>query len=228
MRPFFALERVLRCYREERTGAAVEALRIEALELAPGETVAVCGANGAGKSTLLELCAGLQRPDRGTVTVDGVELWQDGPGTLAARRKVPILLQKTVLFSGSVLGNALYGLHARGDRGAPARQRAAAALDAVGLRPLARRRQDELSSGEARRVALARVLALEAPALVLDEPTTGLDRESQAAVEGLIARLGQQERRTILVATHDRRQAEALATRIVTLAAGAIEREERR
>jgi energy-coupling factor transporter ATP-binding protein EcfA2 len=228
MRPFFALEEVLRRYREERTGAAVEALRVERLAVAPGETAVVCGANGAGKSTLLELCAGLQRPDRGAVTVDGAVLWQDGRGTLAARRKAPMLLQKTVLFSGSVLRNALYGLHARGVRGGAARQRADAALDAVGMLDLAQRHHDELSCGEARRVALARILALEAPALVLDEPTAGLDRDSEIVVEELIARLGRQERRTILIATHDRRQAEALATRIVTLAAGAIESEERR
>jgi len=225
MRPFFALEQVVHQYREERTGIPFDALRVARFAVSPGETVVVVGTNGCGKSTLLELCAGLKKPTRGRVIAAEKALWRDPRTTLAIRRKTPMLLQRTVLFSTSVLKNAMFGLHACGVRGRDARRRAEAALAAVGMLGLAHRRHDELSGGEQRRVALARVIALDPPSLILDEPTAGLDHESEVTVEALIAELGRAGR-TILLATHDRRQAAALGTRVVTLAAGTIVEEE--
>ena len=95
--PRYRLENVVRRYRTAQSVGAIEALRVPALEVAPGEILGGVGPNGSGKSTLLETMAFLSRPDEGRVLLDGDDVWADGK-SLDARRRCPMLLQRTVLF----------------------------------------------------------------------------------------------------------------------------------
>lgn len=215
------LQNVVRSYREQRSGRAFEALRVHELTVEAGEILSVAGPNGSGKSTLLETLAFLHPPDAGRIVLHGTDVWAEGKA-LWARRQHPMLLQKTVLFSTSVLKNAMFGLRARGASRDEASRRASDALELVGMRRLAHRRHDELSGGEKRRVALARVLALESPVIVLDEPTASLDRESEEIIENLIRTLNRDRGVTVIMASHNLRQAAVLSTRIVTLLDGKL------
>ncbi len=215
------LQRVVRCYEHRAEGHQVEALRAPSLKVERGEIVAVLGANGSGKSTLLETLAFLQRPCEGRVLLDGEDPWAE-ERSLQARRRCPALLQKTVLFSTSVLDNVMTGPCWAGLTKPEAKDRARRALEAVDLASFERRSHTELSGGEARRVALARVLALESDVLVLDEPTAGLDAESTHRVAGLIRQLNRDRGTTVIMASHSLERAVSLAHRVVTLVNGLL------
>jgi len=146
---FLRLENVIQQYREQRTGLEFEALRVHELSVEAGEIVTVVGPNGSGKSTLLEILACLIRPSSGRVLFNDSDIWAHGKA-LWARRQCPMLLQKTVLFSTSVLKNVTFGLRVRGVARAEAVQRAEAALELVGMpqaRDNCRHGQPQLSSG---------------------------------------------------------------------------------
>ncbi len=215
------LENVVQRYREQASGRFVQALRVHELSVSPGEILSVVGPNGSGKSTLLEMLAFLRPPAEGRVLLEGADVWEQG-GALAARRRTPMLLQKTVLFSGTVERNVGFGLRARGIAAAECRRRAREALELVGMERLAHRRHGELSGGEQRRVALARILALRSPIIVLDEPTAGLDHEAEAAIEELIVTVNREHGTTVVLASHNNRQAVALGSRVVTLMQGRL------
>ncbi len=217
----YTLENVVRRYREARTGRSVEALRVRRLDVAAGEILAVVGPNGSGKSSLLETMAFLQRPDGGRILLDGRDVWAERK-SLAARRRCPILLQKTVLFKTTVLRNVMYGLRMRGLGRAEARRRAEAVLRLVRLDRLAQRGNRELSGGERQRVALARLLVLGPEILLLDEPTANVDRANEQLIEQLIRQLHQRNGMTVILASHSFRQATTLADRIVTLVDGQL------
>ena len=118
----FSLNRVVRRYREFRTGRTIEALRVRQLDVEPGEIVAVVGSNGSGKSTLLETMAMLQRPDEGQLLLDGRDVWSEN-AALAGRRLCPMLLQRSVLFRTTVIRNVMYGMKVRGLGRAEVRRR---------------------------------------------------------------------------------------------------------
>ena len=217
----YRLENVVRRYRESRSGRSIEALRVGKLEVKAGEILAVVGHNGSGKSTLLETMAFIQRPDEGTVLLDGYNPWMRN-AHLSARRRCPMLLQNTVLFGTTVLKNVIYPLRMRGIRRAEARRRANEVLRLVRLESLARRGPRELSGGERRRVALARLLVLKPEILLLDEPTGHVDHANEQLIEELIRDLHAQAGMTVILASHNSRQAATLADRTVTLVAGRL------
>ena len=163
----------------EKSYSGRTALQLPELTLERRCLVGIHGPNGGGKSTLLRLLGLLETPDRGTLRILGKPA---GPGNLELRRRIALLPQNPYLLRRSVLGNVVFGLKLRGERGAT--ELAAQALETVGL-PLedfARRKWRELSGGEARRVALASRLALRPEALLLDEPLANLDPESAALI----------------------------------------------
>ena len=217
----YRLEHVVRRYRAVRSGRTIEALRVSALEVASGEVLGVVGPNGSGKSTLLETMAFLTRPDEGRILLDGRDVWADGQ-SLAARRRCPILLQRIVLFKTSVLKNVMYGLRARGISRHESRKKAQRVLRLARLEELAHRMYRELSGGERQRVALARLLVLEPDVLLLDEPTAHVDRDNARLIEEVIRDLRANSGMSVILASHDLRQAEALADRVVTLPDGQL------
>jgi manganese/iron transport system ATP-binding protein len=180
-----------------------------------GEQVAVVGPNGAGKSTLFNVIAGILRPQQGTVRVYG-----SGPrghicvGYVPQRNRIdwrfPVSVADVVLM-GRVGKMGLARWPRRRDR-----QRVEEALAQVELLPLARRQIGELSGGQQQRVFLARALAQEAELLLLDEPLVGLDLPSQEAILRILAQMRAQGI-TLLVATHDLRQAAEQFDRMLLL-----------
>nr|WP_242464115.1 thiol reductant ABC exporter subunit CydC [Halorhodospira halophila] len=179
-------------------------LRDGSLTVAPGETVVIHGPSGCGKSTLLDLVAGLIRPDAGTVTLEGVPVHALAEAERFAR--ITYLTQRTELFADSVAGN-LRIVDPRADEA-----RMWQALHTVGLDERVRsapRGLDEwvgegggrLSGGEARRLALARLVLTDAPVVLLDEPFRGLDDATAAEVARRLAPWLAE--RTALIISHD-------------------------
>ena len=185
-----------------------QVLRDLDLAVAAGEAVAVAGPNGAGKTTLLRVLAGLTRPDRGEVRLEGRPLRRDAP---EVRRAVGLVSHQTLLYDDLTLHEnltfaaRLYGLPT------PAAA-ARAALDEAGLGPRADESPRRLSRGLAQRAAIARALLHRPRLLLLDEPFTALDA---AASERLRAELGarRQQGLGIVLVTHQLGEAWAVATR---------------
>jgi tungstate transport system ATP-binding protein len=177
------------------------ALALDALTVREGARLAVVGPNGAGKSTLLRLLAFVDTPAAGTIALEGRHI-ASAAARRAARQRVTLVEQRPYLFRGSVSDNVAYGLRARGVPRAAAAERAAAALARLRLRDLAGRDARALSDGEIQRVAVARALALEPVAVLLDEPVSGADRAAQHALFEALA--AEQARRplTIVFASH--------------------------
>ena len=176
------------------------------------ETVAIMGRSGSGKSTLLNLISGIDRPDGGTVHVGGREVTALGEParTLFRRAHIGFVYQFFNLIPTlDVAENVRLVLELNGVRGAPARARSLAVLEAVGLRTRAHSAVEELSGGEQQRVAIARALVHRPGLLLADEPTGNLDDETAGEVVPLLLSLARVHGATLLIVTHD----EALAGR---------------
>jgi cell division transport system ATP-binding protein len=203
-------------------GRRVEALADLSFAVKPGELVLVVGPSGAGKSTLLRLVAGEERPTRGAVLVDGVEVGSLGRRGLARlRRSLGIALQGgRLLPDRTALGNLTFVLCALGAGRAEARERALAILAEAGLAPVRNALPRELADGESRAVLLARALVTRPRLLVADEPFT-----APAARAGpLVTLLRDAHARgtTCLVTSRVPDPGGALEARILTLAAGRL------
>jgi ABC-type sulfate/molybdate transport systems ATPase subunit len=195
-----------------------EVLAVDSLEVADGETLAVLGPNGAGKSTLLRALAHLEpRAARAEVLLDGEPA---APSQL--RTAVAAVLQRPVLQRTSVLDNAAAGLRLRGTPRARARRLARPWLDALGIAHLADRHARTLSGGEAQRVAVARALAVESRVLLLDEPFAGLDATTRADLIADLRNALDRSTAAVVLVTHDRDEAAALAHRTALLLRGRI------
>ncbi len=158
---------------------------IDELEIKSGECVILRGKNGAGKSTLLKIIAGLSVPDSVEVTFDGHSMsWRKA--YFRFRKNVVYLHQTPYLFDRTVSENVSYGLRIRGDSKETVRKKVAEALDWAQLSNLSERNARELSGGERQRVALTRARILSPQLLLLDEPTSGMDRAAKDQTFDLI------------------------------------------
>lgn len=185
-----------------------------------GITVLV-GPSGCGKSTLLRVLAGLERPERGSIYLDG-EPWLDGGRCLPAhQRRLGFLHQEDTLFPHlSVAGNLAYGL---GDRpGVERRHQIAEALARFGLEGLEHRYPRELSGGQRQRVALARALVRRPRLLLLDEPLTGLDPCTRELARRELRGMLRAWEIPVLLVTHDRTEALHLGDRLMVMDEGRL------
>jgi ABC-type sulfate/molybdate transport systems ATPase subunit len=178
------------------------------LQLTRGETLTVIGPNGAGKTTMLHAIAGLLEPARGSI---------ERHGRVAAALQTPALASRTVL-ANIELALSWWGIR----RGPERRERAVSALAALHAEHLVDRQARSLSGGEQRRVHLARVIALDADVLLLDEPFAGLDPIARADLLYESAPVLRSDERATLIVVHDRAEARALADRVVVLIDGRI------
>jgi molybdate transport system ATP-binding protein len=197
-----------------------------ALEVAPGETVALLGPNGSGKSTALDVTAGLLVPDTGRVELDGRVLTDVGPGRPGIRvaphaRRTALLGQEPLLFPHlDAVENVAFGPRSAGVPRSTARATAQQWLDEVGVGELADRRPGQLSGGQAQRVAVARALAADPALLLLDEPMAALDVAVLPALRQTLRRVLAD--RTVVFVTHDPLDALLLADRVVVLSDGRV------
>ncbi|WP_243059217.1 sulfate/molybdate ABC transporter ATP-binding protein [Nocardioides sp. SR21] len=191
------------------------------LEIGEGETLAILGPNGAGKSTVLAVAAGLLRPDRGRVVLEGREL--TGPGTWVPPhdRRVALLAQEPLLFPHlGVLDNVAFGPRSNGASRRTSHEAARRWLGEVDAADLADRRPRQLSGGQGQRVAVARALAAEPRLLLLDEPLSALDVAVLPALRQTLKRV--LAGRTTVLVTHDVLDALLLADRVVVMEDGRV------
>lgn len=197
-------------------------VRLE-LSVGPGETCALIGPNGAGKSSVLESVIGVLTPASGQIRLDGRVLTGPGMKVPVHRRRVGWLAQRPLLFEHlTVRDNVAFGLVANGQRRAEARLRALDELELVGARELADRRPSQLSGGQAQRVGIARALAAEPDALLLDEPLAAIDVQGAAEIRQVLAQRLHALALPVLLVTHDLIDLWRLADRVVVLADGRI------
>ncbi len=203
-----------------RRFGAVTAVDHLDLEVAAGEVVGLLGHNGAGKTTTVRLFAGLLAPDAGAVSVAGYDPVADGP---EVRRRLGVLPSAPVVDARLTgVQNLRFAADVHGVPRDGLEQRVAAALAAVELTDRGDERVAGYSTGMRHRLALARVLLPDPTILLLDEPTASLDPVAARQVRRRIAALAAEERRTVVLCTHDLAEAEALCDRVVVLEHGRI------
>ncbi|MCX4236943.1 ABC transporter ATP-binding protein [Streptomyces sp. NPDC020707] len=217
--------RVEDVHRSYGSGAtAVHALRGVSFDIPRGELVALKGRSGSGKTTLLNLVGGLDEPDGGRITVDGLDLSGLGEnGLLELRRdRIGFVFQSFGLIPILTAAENV-GVPMRLRRADPREreERVELLLSLVGLADHAAQRPGELSGGQQQRVAIARALANNPALLIADEPTGQLDAETGIGVMELLRAVVRSERVTALVATHDAALLD-LADRVLELGDGEI------
>lgn len=192
-------------------GGAVVALAGADLRVAPGEFVSIVGPSGCGKSTLFNIVAGLTRPTRGRVLLDGEE-----PDALLGR--VGYMPQKDLLMPWrSVLDNVTLGLEMSGVGRKEARARAREELGRFGLKGFERRWPGDLSGGMRQRAALLRTFLAGRELMLLDEPFGALDALTRQAMQEWLLDVWQSDRKTILFITHDVEEAVYLSDRVYVM-----------
>lgn len=200
----------------------VVALQDISLEFPGSLTTAVVGPSGSGKSTLLQLINGLERPDRGVVLIDGEPV--DYAHLPELRRRLGYAVQGTGLFPHlTVFENITLLARLAGWERQRIRRRATELMQLVDL-PLnyADRYPHELSGGEQQRVGLCRAMILDPKILLLDEPFGALDPITRSEIHGEFLKLRQLDSRTIVLVTHDLREAVKLAQNLVILDQGRV------
>lgn len=198
----------------------LDILRDIDFELRRGETVAIVGASGSGKSTLLSIVAGLDTPSRGTVHIDGIDIFALDEDQRAAVRaqKVGFVFQSFQLLGNlTALENVMLPLELAGRR--DAREAATLMLQRVGLGERLGHYPRVLSGGEQQRVALARAFVVHPAVLLADEPTGSLDFATGEKVMALMFDLNREQGTTLVLVTHDRSIAQRCERRI-TIEAG--------
>lgn len=191
------------------------------LRIAEGEVVGLLGPNGSGKSTLVRVISTLVEPDKGQVSVFGVDAVKH---PRAAQRMMNRVSVEASFFKKlSAVENLLYGAKLYGVTTAEARPRIKGILEATGFDPKrANEPMEHLSRGMQQKIALARALLTSPMLMLLDEPTTGLDPRSKKDVQDLINVIRGEHNASILICTHDMDEAEALCDRIGIIVDGKI------
>ena len=197
-----------------------DALKVNSLDIARGETLALVGPNGAGKSTLLLTLAHLLKPVRGEIRFNGrsIREWHE----LEYRRKIAFVFQDPLLMDMSVEDNVGLGLRFRGVPKDEIHARAGKWMKAMGIESLAKRRAGQLSGGEAQRVSLARAFVLDPELLLMDEPFSSVDPQTRSQLLEDLSSLLAQDHRTTVFVTHNLKEAAQMGNRVAVVINGEI------
>jgi tungstate transport system ATP-binding protein len=199
----------------------VDVLKNVSLTVRENDVLALIGSNGAGKTSLLLALARLLPVNRGDLLVDGEDV-RGGRADLAYRRRVAMVFQEPLLLDASVAVNVATGLALRRTPRQEQRERVDEALELFGITELSRRSARSLSSGEARRVSLARAFAIRPEIIFLDEPFTALDLPLREALLLQLTQLLHSEGITAVIATHDCREVLHLCNRLAVMNKGRL------
>src|SRR4029079_14129352 len=193
------------------------------LSIGKGEVVVVIGPSGSGKSTLCRTINRLETIDKGTLSLDGALLPEEGKALAALRAEVGMVFQSFNLFAHkTILENVTLGpIKVRGKSKADAEKRGRELLDRVGVGEQASKYPAQLSGGQQQRVAIARALAMEPKAMLVDEPTSALDPEMIKEVLDVMVDLAERGM-TMIVVTHEMGFARTAANRVVFMSDGRI------
>jgi sulfate transport system ATP-binding protein len=190
------------------------------LVIPSGKLVTLLGPSGCGKTTILRIIAGLENPDAGTVSHDGVDV----TSTPVRSRNTGFVFQSYALFPHmTVFENIAYGLSIRHRPKIEIAQRVNELLALIQLEPFADRRPHQLSGGQRQRVSLARALAIEPGVLLLDEPFAALDATVRRSLRRWLRRLHEVSNVTTVLVTHDVEEALDVADVVVVMDHGSIE-----
>lgn len=190
------------------------------LEVAAGQVTCLLGPSGCGKSTTLRMIAGVERPDTGTIRIDGRTVCGDGVLVPPESRSVGLMFQDFALFPHlTVAQNVAFGLS--GDRAAKAR-RVDELLDRVNLSGYGPKHPHQLSGGEQQRVALARALAPRPKVMLMDEPFSGLDNRLRDGIRDTTLEVLKEEGTAVLLVTHEPDEAMRMADEIALMRGGRI------
>lgn len=189
------------------------------LEIRDGEMASLLGPSGAGKTTVLKAVAGLIKPSKGEIFIDGQPVHDLAP----EKRSAVMVFQKTLLFPFlNVEQNIAFGLRMQGHKDADARRRIEQILQLTELTGLGRRKVHQLSGGQQQRVSLARALVLKPAVLLLDEPLSNLDANLRQQMRELIQDIQAETRITTLFVTHDQAEALMISHRVCLLLNGRL------
>ena len=215
--PELAVEGLVHVYRD----GGVRALDGIDVRIGPGERVALIGQNGSGKTTLVRHLNGLLRPTAGTVRLDGSDAASLTVAQLAARIGLVFQDPDRQIFSGSVRGEVEFGARNVGLRGAARRDAVDRALRATGLEGEDATNPYDLGGARRKLLALASVLAMETPVLILDEPTTGQDAAGVERVREIVETVASADR-TVIAVSHDMRFVAEAFQRVIVMRAGRV------
>ena len=202
------------------------ALHDVSLQIEKGEFVAVIGHTGSGKSTLVQHLSGLLHPDKGSVTVDGVNLNAKNAAAKKARNSVGMVFQypEHQIFAETVYEDIAFGPRNKGIGPDEVDRAVRDAMAFVGLDfdSFAKRSPFRLSGGQMRRVAIAGVIAMEPDYLILDEPSAGLDPRSREAVFKEVMALYKKRGIAVILVTHNMEEAARYASRLLVISGGQV------
>ncbi|MGN1452118.1 MAG: methionine ABC transporter ATP-binding protein, partial [Eubacteriales bacterium] len=203
---------------------SVEALKNVSLSVEDGDIFGIIGMSGAGKSTLVRCINMLERPDSGTVEIDGCDIGAlSKPRLREVRRSVTMIFQGVnLLMQKNCLKNVCFPLELAGMKKAEAKSRGLELLDLVGLRDKAGAYPAQLSGGQQQRVAVARALATEPKVLLCDEATSALDPNTTNSILELIRDINEKLGITVIVITHQMSVVESICRHVAVLDGGEV------
>ncbi len=197
-------------------------LNINRLDIIPNAIYSLIGPNGAGKTSLLQILAFLDKPSSGTISFNDQPVRFNEKNLHRLRKKVVLLDQSPILFTGTVYKNVEFGLKVRKIPGDLRKKRIEEMLELVGMEKFADYETQGLSGGEVKRVALARALAIRPDVLLCDEPTANVDRENQEIILNTLQKINREEKSSIIFSTHYLSQGQRLADHTLLLQNGSL------